>query len=290
MVPFFFNFDDESERKNVIKDPTVFISYSWDDDNHKNWVLKLSDKLISNGVNVILDQYDLDLGADMHYFMENALSKSDKVLIVFTPNYKAKAEKRINGVGFEYSIITANLYRQITTNKKFIPILTKGNIDDCLPDFIQRLVYLDMREAEYFERKYIELLNWIYGRSTLQKPSKGKNPFEESIQEEKITRQSLNTDQTYVECLKEIKSKTNYLWKEFEKLDIANSLEASIRDSVLISITSSLNHLELSGHLSYEVEFSHNMAETAEKVHFIYISGISPQLKNLVKLIIKGKI
>ena len=44
----------------TIKTPTVFISYSWDDEFHKGWVRELADKLIENGIDVYLDQYDLE--------------------------------------------------------------------------------------------------------------------------------------------------------------------------------------------------------------------------------------
>ena len=39
--------------------PTVFISYSHDNEDHKSWVLKLASDLRSHGVNAILDQWDL---------------------------------------------------------------------------------------------------------------------------------------------------------------------------------------------------------------------------------------
>lgn len=36
--------------------PNVFISYSHDDDAHKDWVYKLACKLVENGVDTLLDQ------------------------------------------------------------------------------------------------------------------------------------------------------------------------------------------------------------------------------------------
>ena len=41
-----------------MENPTVFISYSHDNDAHKAWVLKLATDLRSHGVNAILDQWD----------------------------------------------------------------------------------------------------------------------------------------------------------------------------------------------------------------------------------------
>ena len=35
--------------------PRVFVSYSHDSQDHKNWVLTLATRLVKNGVDVILD-------------------------------------------------------------------------------------------------------------------------------------------------------------------------------------------------------------------------------------------
>ena len=43
--------------------PKVFVSYSHDSDLHKGWVLTLATRLVANGVNVLLDQWDLTLVA-----------------------------------------------------------------------------------------------------------------------------------------------------------------------------------------------------------------------------------
>ena len=47
---------------------TVFVSYSHDDKNHSNWVLQLTTRLRSNGVDVILDKWTLRLGQDVGAF------------------------------------------------------------------------------------------------------------------------------------------------------------------------------------------------------------------------------
>jgi len=50
--------------------PTVFISYSHDSEEHKNWVLQLATRLRLNGVDIILDSWNLKLGSDIASFME----------------------------------------------------------------------------------------------------------------------------------------------------------------------------------------------------------------------------
>jgi len=42
--------------------PKAFISYSWDSDEHKAWVLQLATRLVNNGVDVTLDRWDIHLG------------------------------------------------------------------------------------------------------------------------------------------------------------------------------------------------------------------------------------
>jgi hypothetical protein len=49
------------ERSTVKDDaapPTAFISYSWDDEEHKAWVKQLAARLRGDGVDVALDQWD----------------------------------------------------------------------------------------------------------------------------------------------------------------------------------------------------------------------------------------
>lgn len=45
--------------------PKVFFTYSHDSEPHKDWVLALSTRLVANGVDAILDQWDLTLGVSV---------------------------------------------------------------------------------------------------------------------------------------------------------------------------------------------------------------------------------
>lgn len=155
--------------------PKIFISYSWDDDKLKEWVLKLADQLSYNGVYVFLDRYDLRVGKDMIRFMETSLEKADKVLLILTPNYKNKAEGRVGGVGCEYSIITSELYTHSNT-EKFIPILKKGTRRESTPSFLRSRVDHDMSNEKFFEADFKELLRIIYNRPVVVRPPLGSPP------------------------------------------------------------------------------------------------------------------
>lgn len=153
---------------------TVFISYSWDNENHKKWVLDLADKLVSEGVNIILDRYELRPGKSLPLFVETSIKKADRIIIVFTPNYKLKAEKRDGGVGYEYSIMNANLYENQTENEKIIPVLRSGEKTESIPEFMQQYIHIDMRKDKNYDTSYTDLLREIYDEPEIIKPELGK--------------------------------------------------------------------------------------------------------------------
>lgn len=167
------------DRSYVIQEkrahPSVFISYSWDDENHKKWVLKLADHLMSKGINVILDQYDLRLGKDISQFCENAIIKADRILVIGTPEYKSRAESRTNGVGFEYSIISSDMMNKLDTDR-FIPILRSGTMEESFPLLLQKRKGVIMNDDANYENAIDELVREIYNEPKIQRPPLGEKP------------------------------------------------------------------------------------------------------------------
>lgn len=167
------NDDTSSNDETPLK---VFIAYSWDNDNHKAWILQLANKLVENGLDVLLDQYELGLGKNLTHFMEKSIESADKVLTIFTENYKLKAEGRAGGVGYEYSMINAELYQNQVNNNKIIPILRGGDSDSSIPKFIKAFIWLDMRDDSKFDENFMSLLREIYNEPKIKKPQIGKKP------------------------------------------------------------------------------------------------------------------
>jgi hypothetical protein len=153
----------------------IFISYSWDSESHKEWVLKLADELVKNGVDVYFDQYDLSLGMEMTHFMEKAVT-ADKILAILSPNYKLKADNREGGVGYEYSLITQEYYNGEPDKTKIFPILKDGDETISTPAFMQTRLFHDMRDGEKFDAKLFQLIKLITGRPLIKKPELGKLP------------------------------------------------------------------------------------------------------------------
>lgn len=165
----------------------VFISYSWDNVEHQQWVLKLASDLIENfGVDVILDQYELSPGKDLPYFMESSIEKSDKVLIVLTPNYKTKAENRNSGVGFETSMISQEVFESPITNVKFIPVLRIGNHNSSSPKFLKSKISHDMSDDTKYDYQLFLLAKTIHNNALITKPKLGQIPNFEQIDADPI--------------------------------------------------------------------------------------------------------
>ena len=74
-----------------MKPPRVFISYSHDSAEHKEWVLKFATTLRQRGVDAVLDQWDLKPGFDLPHFMETELASCDYAVMVCSERYVAKA-------------------------------------------------------------------------------------------------------------------------------------------------------------------------------------------------------
>ena len=155
----------------------VFLSYSWDDEPHKDWVRRFADQLQRNGLEIILDQYDLKPGDDRFKFMESSVRAADCVLIICTPDYTDRANQRAKGVGVETSLITPQFYERAKGNKQFIPIIRRIRDDvPHTPDYLAALIFVDFRDDSKFDANFEELLRHLYRQPKHSKPPLGSVP------------------------------------------------------------------------------------------------------------------
>lgn len=170
--------------------PKVFISYSWDGKEHQDWVLKLADRLTEEGgVEVMLDQYELNSGRNLNHFMERAVAEADKVLLILTENYKRKAENREGGIGFEYSMITTEWFKNQTGKVKFIPVLRGQDRDNSTPNFVQSFLSLNMQNDADFDEEFRKLLFDVYDEQIVKPPKRGTRPNFDAMRQERTAAQ-----------------------------------------------------------------------------------------------------
>ncbi|MGV0633833.1 toll/interleukin-1 receptor domain-containing protein [Mycolicibacillus trivialis] len=158
--------------------PQVFMSYSHDSEEHRDWVLQLSHRLRSNGVDVCLDRWNVSLGGNLAHYMERAADQKYRVIAVVSENYSRKCNDREGGAGVEGQMLSARLFADLDSNA-VIPIIRNnpGN-PPALPAFLGGRMYEDFREDASQEDAYERLLREIHGVPVDAAPPLGPNPLE----------------------------------------------------------------------------------------------------------------
>jgi hypothetical protein len=157
----------------------VFISYAWSSPTHQTWVLNLATRLREDGVDVILDKWDLKPGHDAHVFMEQMVRdpKVTKVIMVCDKKYTEKANDRSGGVGVESQIISPEVYATAAQDKYAAAITENDEQGNAfVPIFYKGRIYFDFSNSDNYEREYESLLRWILDKPLHVKPELGAIP------------------------------------------------------------------------------------------------------------------
>jgi len=161
-------------------EPKVFISYSWSDQQHQELVKSWADRLIADGIDVVLDIYDLNEGDDKYAFMERMVTDLSvtHVLVICDKKYAEKANERKAGVGTESQIISSEVYAKVKQSK-FIPIVCEFGDDGepILPAFIKSRIGINFSSSEAENENWEQLIRLLYGKPQHIKPKKGKAPI-----------------------------------------------------------------------------------------------------------------
>lgn len=152
-----------------VRTPKVFVSYSWDDKEHRKWVLEFATRLRDDGVDAKFDQWEIQSGDPQPEFMERSVRENDFALVVCTPNYKERSDSRTGGVGYEGSIMTAEVLMG-GNHRKFKPILRRGNWENAFPSWLSGKNGIDLRDDPFDEEEYARLLAELYGQAPKATP------------------------------------------------------------------------------------------------------------------------
>ncbi len=162
-----------------IEKPKVFISYAWGTEDNQENVMRFATELNSDGIEVIIDKWNLEPGNDTYDYMEKCVKDISVhyVLILLDENYAKKADNRKGGVGTETQIISAEIYNN-TEQTKFIPIIFSrdDNGNDNIPIFLKSRYYFDLSIQDNYYEEYQNLVRYLYGESKYKKPELGAKP------------------------------------------------------------------------------------------------------------------
>ncbi|EHQ26996.1 toll/interleukin-1 receptor domain-containing protein [Mucilaginibacter paludis] len=180
----------------------LFISYTWDSEEHMEWVRLLAERFLYEDFDVILDQFDLEIGHDINFFIERSITESAYVLIIMTPKYKQKADNRIGGAGREYYIMNHYLMRDLNKKGgKYIPILRGVDRENSTPIMLYDRISVDLNEDPLDLFKFGRLVDHLRGKKRRPKANDpnalvflGK-PFNGQYRKIQETEESLTEEQ-----------------------------------------------------------------------------------------------
>ena len=159
--------------------PKVFISYRRTNQTHQERVRSWADRLLGDGIDVVVDVYDLREGHDKYAFMERMVTDSSvsHVLVVSDQAYKERADGRVAGVGTESQIISREIYERVD-QEKFIPIVCAFDDEGMpyLPTFLQSRIWINFSTSELVNRNWEQLVRLLYGKPQYRKPEPGIAP------------------------------------------------------------------------------------------------------------------
>ncbi len=159
--------------------PKVFISYSRTSQTHQELVIEWAERLISDGVDVVMDVYDLKEGQDKFAFMERMVTDPEvtHALLICDSSYAEKADARKRGVGTESQIISQEIYEKVEQTK-FIPIVCEFRDEETpfLPVFLKSRIWIDFSSPEAVNHHWERLIRILFNKPLYEKPKLGKTP------------------------------------------------------------------------------------------------------------------
>lgn len=159
--------------------PKVFISYSWSSKTHQEHIKNIVERLAADGVESVVDIYDLKEGDDKYHYMERMVQDESvtHVLVICDKKYSEKANSRKDGVGTESIIISQEIYSSVSQSK-FIPLIFEhdDNGDAYTPIFLKTRIYIDFSTLEKENENWERLIRLLYGKPEFTKPKLGTAP------------------------------------------------------------------------------------------------------------------
>ena len=135
---------------------------------------------MNNGVDVVLDIWDLKEGDDKYAFMEKMVTDDSMthVLVFSDSEYAAKADARKAGVGTESQIISREVYSKVQQSK-FLPVVCEfdDQNEPFLPAFLKSRIWINFSSLEASNENWEQLIRFLYGRPAYQKPALGQPPL-----------------------------------------------------------------------------------------------------------------
>jgi formylglycine-generating enzyme required for sulfatase activity len=159
----------------VAHPPKVFISYSHDDEEHKERVLQLASRLRNDGVDAEMDRYEDAPAEGWPQWCERQIDRADFVLMVCTETYLRRFQGEGEtgkglGVPWEAQIVRSILYNSGSVSGKFIPVLFSDGSIQNVPVIVKNFT----RHQVDAEDGYVTLYRQLTNQPAVRKPALGQ--------------------------------------------------------------------------------------------------------------------
>jgi hypothetical protein len=140
---------------------SAFVSYSWDGESHKRWVLELTNGLRRKGIAAELDLFITQSGTvNLNQMMIKKLRDSDFIIVVLTESYADKADGFKGGVGYE-TLLSLPLLQEHPEKLIFIT-KHRGDFKAVFPFHLRGYYAIDFSDDANYNEAFEELLHRIY--------------------------------------------------------------------------------------------------------------------------------
>ena len=139
--------------------PRVYVSYTHDSPEHKNWVAELVERLHYDGVDVTFDYWFMEPSRNFWEKITEELSRADVALLVCTEQYRRRASGQIpSGLMREY----VQIVNRAQNMKEFrvIPLLRESDWSISAPTEFESIMGFDLRD-HMFAEEYPKLRNML---------------------------------------------------------------------------------------------------------------------------------
>ena len=261
--------------------PTAFVSYSWDGEEHEQWVHTLVNRLRSDGsgVEASFDKFELfDKTVNLNQMMVTAIRENDYVIVVLTENYKNRADNFQGGVGFEAELLLGDLRRN--RDKIILVMRHSGDFESVFPSYLRDYYAIDFSDDKQFDKKFEELVHRIYRHNSYEKAPLGSMP---SFLTAKLQR-------SVIEDPQEVSKDEKSIFGSFRSLEIPKSFTDLDKEEFLRKSYDELKNLftQLFDQVKTQTTgFSYKLDEENNRKH-IYRLYIQGQHKTSLKMAIGG--
>ena len=153
--------------------PRVFLSYN--QATQASWVKGLHEFLKSQGIDAVVDRWELKLMMDLKEWMAQEISRADKVVIISDEAYARKADMHEGGVGEETSIIEIDLKRPAPP-EKYIAVIRSQSAAAGTPAYLRGRFVVHCSSDDQTARVYQQILRALHGEGHVAPPF-GERPI-----------------------------------------------------------------------------------------------------------------